>query len=1024
MVEPLTMALFAAAELVLGKLGGKALDAILEPTDELLKSQVKALTGRDLSKVRQNAFQEALKKARDDFLAAVSETDAELAGRLITVFCPEDEESARDLELPPQFIVEAQKVDLFAEQPDLGALLEGYRQADATWWMSRDREVPEPGEVERLLQDFLAFLRQRLRDDPVWGPLSLTAAKLRAVEHIDETLTEELPTIRKMTEELPAIRKLVARLEETMRQTQGQLPRRGLGETTGAYLTYLRDRYQYLAFRGMGLSERVPLKLPLVEMYVPLSARPELPPGETWERKRLQLAGRELDEEAMGARTGEPQPLLALLTEEREGLIILGDPGAGKTTFLLYLAVQLAQGRGEELDLGVERLPILLPLSAYAAALAEADVSLDDFLPRYYRDQNVRLDLRSLFEAALQSGQAVVLLDGLDEVRLAQRRQQVVDQVEDFITWHRGRGNRFVITSRIVGYREAPLSVEGLTECTLADFDDEEIRQFAERWCAALGETEVAEWEAERECAEFLATVNRNPGVRRLAANPLLLTILALMKRQGVALPERRAELYDTYVDTLLRTWNLARSLAPGRQREMKMEEVAETVRVLASLALWMHETNPGVGLAPRGDVERQLVAHYGGKGASLEQAEDRTARFLADVREHAGLFLERGSGTYGFIHLTFEEYLAAMAIARQGQLEPQKTVDKLCQHLAEPEWREVILLTVGYLGIVQQWEELASRVVEGILAHELSGDERGLNVVVAGQATLDVRPAGVTAETQQTVVQRLQDTMTASDVSPVVRAHAGRVLGQLGDPREGVCALELAWEKACPEPSRRVAEGLSIARYPVTSAQYRLFVEEGGYQNPAYWPEAIEAGDWKDGTAGHLWGEGRTSPVYWDDPRWNISNHPVVGINWYEAVAYCRWLTEELRALGTLGRDEVVRMPTEAEWQQAAQGEDGREYPWGRWQERRANTRESGIEQTSAVGLFPEGASPCRALDMAGNVWEWCADWYDEDRNFKVLRGGSWLVNQGGARCIYRDGSNPWYGGSNVGFRCARGSL
>jgi hypothetical protein len=1020
MIEPLTMAaaLFAAAELVLGKLGGKALDAILEPTDELLKTQVKALTGQSLSKVRQNAFREAVKKARGDFLDAVSEADAELAGRLMTVFCPEDEESARDLELPPQFIVEAQKVDLFAEQPDLGALLDGYRRADATWWVSRGQEMPEPEEVEPLLQDFLACLRQRLRDDPVWGPLSLTAAKLRAVERI-EVSTSNIDE---------AVTAILALLE----QRWGKLPRKGLDETTRAYLTYLHDRYQYLAFKGMGLSERVPLQLPLVEMYVPLSARPELPPGETWERKQLQLAGRELDEEAMmGARTGEPQPLLALLTdEEREGLVILGDPGAGKTTFLLYLAVQLAQGQGQELGLGAERLPILLPLSAYAAALAEADVSLDDFLPRYYRDQNVRLDLRPLFEAALQSGQAVVLLDGLDEVRLTQRRQQVVDQVEDFITWHRARGNRFVITSRIVGYREAPLSVEGLTECTLVDFGDEEIRQFAERWCgalerAALGETEVAEWEAERECAEFLATVNRNPGGRRLAANPLLLTILALMKRQGVALPERRAELYDAYMDTLLRTWNLARSLAPGYQREMKVEEVAETVRVLTPLALWMHETNPGVGLAPRGDVERQLVAHYQSKGASLEEAEDRTARFLADVRERAGLFLERGAGTYGFIHLTFEEYLAAVAIARRGQLEPQKTVDKLCQHLAEPEWREVILLTVGYLGIVQQWEELASRVVEGILAHELGDEGRGLNAVVAGQATLDVRPAGVTAETQQTVVQCLLGTMTASDVSPVVRAQAGQVLGQLGDPREGVCALEPAWEKVYPEPSRRVAEGLSIARYPITNAQYCFFVEGGGYQNPAYWPEAIGAGDWKDGTVGHSFlGESRTCPALWDDPRWNVPNHSVVGVNWYEAVAYCRWLIEKLRALGTLGQDEVVRLPTEAEWQHAAQGDDGRAYPWGEWAEGHANTSESGIGQTSAVGLFPEGVSPCGALDMAGNVWEWCADWYDEDRDTKVLRGGSWGYGSDHVRSAHRVRRYPGLRDLGMGFRCARGSL
>jgi formylglycine-generating enzyme required for sulfatase activity len=171
--------------------------------------------------------------------------------------------------------------------------------------------------------------------------------------------------------------------------------------------------------------------------------------------------------------------------------------------------------------------------------------------------------------------------------------------------------------------------------------------------------------------------------------------------------------------------------------------------------------------------------------------------------------------------------------------------------------------------------------------------------------------------------------------------------------------------------------------------------------------------------------GESRTWPYFWDNPRWNVPNHPVVGINWYEAVAYCRWLTEKLCALGTLGKDEAVRLPTEREWQRAAQGDDGREYPWGEWAEGHANTRESGIGQPSAVGLFPEGASPCGALDMAGNVWEWCADWYDEDRDTKVLRGGSWNDFQWFARCAYhRVSLTPRSRYIEiVGFRCARGS-
>ena len=126
-----------------------------------------------------------------------------------------------------------------------------------------------------------------------------------------------------------------------------------LQAATSSYLKHLIQRFQYLNLRGMGISDRIPLRLPLVEMYVPLKARIELPEGETWARQ-LKLAGRQVsDEEAetMGPRLSEPQPVLDLL-RANDGLIILGDPGAGKTTFLKYLALILAQGENETLGIG------------------------------------------------------------------------------------------------------------------------------------------------------------------------------------------------------------------------------------------------------------------------------------------------------------------------------------------------------------------------------------------------------------------------------------------------------------------------------------------------------------------------------------------------------------------------------------------------------------------------------------------------------------------------------------------------
>jgi len=146
-----------------------------------------------------------------------------------------------------------------------------------------------------------------------------------------------------------------------------------LTHATTSYLKYLVERYRYLDFKGLGVSDRVPLRLPLLEMYVPLKARVETPRGETWDR--LRLAGRqptEAETEVLGPRVSEPKPILNLLNEH-DGLIVLGDPGSGKSTFLKFLALVLATGQGESLGLW-GRLPILLPLAAYANAIAEEEI--------------------------------------------------------------------------------------------------------------------------------------------------------------------------------------------------------------------------------------------------------------------------------------------------------------------------------------------------------------------------------------------------------------------------------------------------------------------------------------------------------------------------------------------------------------------------------------------------------------------------------------------------------------------------
>jgi formylglycine-generating enzyme required for sulfatase activity len=193
-------------------------------------------------------------------------------------------------------------------------------------------------------------------------------------------------------------------------------------------------------------------------------------------------------------------------------------------------------------------------------------------------------------------------------------------------------------------------------------------------------------------------------------------------------------------------------------------------------------------------------------------------------------------------------------------------------------------------------------------------------------------------------------------------------------------------------EPRRVVLGGYWIDRYPVTVAQYRSFCEATGRQMPKepYW-------GWHD-------------------------DHPIVNVSWHDAIAYCDWAG--------------ARLPTEAEWEKAARGVDGRKYAWGNeWDAGKCNNWESAPQQTTPVGSYPQGASPYGVEDMTGNVWEWCSSLfkpYPYDANDgrenlsaegrRVLRGGSMLNNQEYLfQCATRIGDLPDYWLLTRGFRCAR---
>jgi formylglycine-generating enzyme required for sulfatase activity len=276
-------------------------------------------------------------------------------------------------------------------------------------------------------------------------------------------------------------------------------------------------------------------------------------------------------------------------------------------------------------------------------------------------------------------------------------------------------------------------------------------------------------------------------------------------------------------------------------------------------------------------------------------------------------------------------------------------------------------------------------------------------------------------------------------------------------------------WKDERPQHTVYVSE-FAIGKYPVTNAEFRCFVTDAkGYDHEKFWGD--EGWRWrtdqlKEADLSYIsdkdireayvhWLKGRPKakrhqPFFWDDPQWNAPNLPVVGVTWYEAEAYCNWLSEVT--------GQPIRLPTEAEWEKAARYKDlaglgdprglHMLWPWGdTWDKDKCNSSESGFNSTTPVGLYPNGASPLGVADMVGNVWEWCLDGYNADlykqreaagqevhdpkepltnalRALRVLRGGSWLNRHRLCRSAWRYRFDATYFNNIVGLRVVRSPI
>ena len=750
-------------------------------------------------------------------------------------------------------------------------------------------------------------------------------------------------------------------------------------------------------------------------------------------RQELQARSMELDQ-ALGA-----FPRLA----------IVGAPGSGKTTFLRYIAWVMARSllkdapktRWPRWGLKAPLVPVLLPLREFGVYLREGSrrerlgdnaALLLEFMQQYL-SRHVRSGLPAGFcQRQLDQGDCMLLLDGLDEVADEAERVHVSRIVEHLVSQYKEL--RCVVTSRTRGYSGSARLERDFQVFSIRPMDPEQVTRFVQRWCQAVfrvgqkGTASEAAHQAQEYSEKLLRDIEQNRRVKELADNPLLLTVIAVVHWNRRILPQQRAELYEECVKVLLgqrdvaREGEAARELARFSGLPERPLDMTEKRDFLERVALNLHERGEEGTVAERDEVVEWIAERFRQLDGDPPDKARRKAEIVLPVLDvRSGLLPEQEPGRYRFRHLTFQEFLAARHIAEEAR---GNFVDYLLPRAPDSWWREAILLTVGYLSL--GGETRAMRLVEAIAKSGGSDEQRCDALVLAADCLADlVRKAR--ADVRQYIAKRLVALALREErpLDALRRAGAGRAMGTLGDPRADVsCEVpetvlvaagpflmgskkgdKLAYEDEYPQ---RVVDlpTYRMGKYPVTVAQYRRFVEDGGYA--PRWRGCWDDQGWKWQQSEHV-----EAPAGWDEAEWTLPNHPVIGVSWYEAAAYCSWLRE------TTGRS--FRLPAEAEWEKAARGTDGRQWPWGNeFEAGKANTRESGVARTTAVGAFAEDKSPYGCFDMAGNVLEWTHGGYGTRKEARIVRGGAWIYFQNGARCAYRYGGYPDYRGRYLGFRVA----
>ena len=800
--------------------------------------------------------------------------------------------------------------------------------------------------------------------------------------------------------------------------------------------------------------------------------------------------------------------LATLLADVRErAVVLLGRPGCGKTTLLRRLWLERAWSELEAAaaagptPAAVGPVPFFVPLGSHRAADPNAPPPepAEWLAAEWQRDHP---DLPA-FPTLFQEGRLLLLLDGLNELphRDPDDYWARVGQWREFLPRAVAQGNTVVFSCRSLDY-SAPLGSEAapVRQVQIEPLSPERIEEFLTLHLAERGAAAWVELRADEDQLSLLSTpfflrllVDHVAATGETPAGPVALLTGFVRRALQHELIDHDHRLFRP--GALLSADDIGQVNRWAWAGPYDLPAGGALIPALAGLAFRLQESETGHVRVPETQALAALAEAPGAPPADVIAAGVHLNLLDKDLARREILFY----------HQLFQEYFAARAQAatpQPGRLAVPWHVDEVRPSLAEV--RAALPVSEPLPGLpATGWEETA------VFAAALSDDPaRFIRDLMPANLPLAARcaaapetavPPALVAELQAALLARVADPQ--ADLR--ARSDTAEALGELGDPRferragphgdylrppltaipAGTYTVGLDDEALYDDekPAHPVSiAAFEIGLFPVTNAEYRLFIQAGGYEDEGWWDTAAARAWLREGGGEgqkayyrdltnqlqdisderlrtfpnltpeqvdwYLWfkhleetereaqlqkwfpaGVLYRQPGYWDDSRFNHPSRPVVGLSWFEARAYCAWLSAQT--------GDAYGLPSEDEWEAAARGAEGRAFPYGpAFDVEAGNTFESHIRRTTPVGVFPGGRTPEGVFDLSGNVWEWTTTifaLYDEDigdreaaenaEARRVVRGGSRSSYQIDARAAYRYHNHPDNRDNNIGCRVVR---